>query len=238
MNAQEKIGAFFDLDGAVVAPPSFEWRFIGFLLARDKLATRDIARWLIQFAKRIAFDPRGAILGNKHYLAGLRTSLAADWESSLADHRPPVYAAALERMSWHWAQGHRVFLVSGTLDFLAHAVARHLPGPVEVCATKLETRNGRWTGRLASPQLSRYEKARAVRNVAAQFGLLLWDSYAYGNATSDLPMLDSVGHRFAVNPSAGLRGIASGEGWPICDWRTLAGEIRVSAPRLAAREAR
>ncbi|HXX46480.1 MAG TPA: HAD-IB family hydrolase [Candidatus Acidoferrales bacterium] len=237
MSSAEKIGAFFDLDGTLVAPPSLEWRFIGFLLSRDALGTVDIARWLGQFAKKILPDPRGATLGNKHYLAGLRESLAEDWERWLDSNAPPFYPEAIRRMTWHWSRGHRVFLVSGTLDFLAWSVAARLPGPVEVRATRLEANAGYWTGRLAGEHMSGEAKARVVRDLAARFCLSLWDSYAYGNSISDLPMLDSVGRRVAVNPPTRLARIARGEGWPSCDWRESAAGVRL--PRqLTAREAR
>jgi len=237
MSTPDKVAAFFDLDGTVVAPPSLEWRFITFLVARDELATRDVTRWLTSFLRRVAFDPGGATRENKQYLAGLRTSLAADWESSLAERRPPLYASALAQMNWHYAQGHRVFLISGTLAFLAQALARQVLGSAEVSATELEVRDGRWTGRLAGPHIRGAEKARAVRNLTARYGLSLWDSYAYGNSTSDLPMLDSVGHRFAVNPGAGLRRIAWSEGWPRCHWRQVAGRI-ASGAQLSAGQVR
>ena len=235
--APEKIGAFFDLDGTLLGPPSLEWRFIAFLLARDELVTRDIARWLVHFAKTIVADRRGATVGNKHYLGGLRASLAAEWEQSLADETPLFYTAARERMTWHWGQGHRVFLVSGTLDCLADVLARRLPGPVGTVATQLEVRQGCWTGRISGAHLSGEEKGRAVRNLAARFGLSLWQSYAYGNSMSDLPMLDSVGRRVAVNPPARLRQIASSEGWPVCDWRPAA-PTPLARLDLAAKELR
>ncbi len=130
-----------------------------------------------------------------------------------------------------------MFLVSGTLDFLAWSVAVRLAGPVEVRATRLETSAGRWTGRLVGEHMSGEAKARAVRDLAAQFGLSLWDSYAYGNSISDLPMLDSVGRRVAVNPPARLARIARSEGWPACNWRESAAGARPPL-QLAAREAR
>ena len=235
MSAAEKIGAFFDLDGTVVAPPSLEWRFIAFLLARDALGTVDVARWLGHFAKKILPDPRGATLGNKHYLAGLRETLADEWDRSLADSAPPLYPQAIRRMTWHWSQGHRVFLISGTLEFLAWFVALRLPGPAEVRATHLEAVGGRWTGRLVGEHMSGDAKARAVRALAARFDLSLWDSYAYGNSISDLPMLDAVGRRVAVNPPSRLARIAHGEGWPVCNWKESA--RRMTTPPLAAREA-
>ena len=239
MRAPEKIGAFFDLDGTLLAPPSLEWRFTGFLLARDELGTADVARWLGHFARKILPDPRGATIANKRHLAGLRESLAGDWERSLPDGTPRFYPPAIRRMAWHWRQGHRVFLVSGTLECLAQTVARRLSGPVEVCATRLEATCGRWTGRLVGEHMSGDAKARAVRLLAARFGLSLWDSYAYGNSMSDLPMLDSVGRRVAVNPPAQLARIARNERWPVCDWRGSAADRRVThSQQFAAREAR
>jgi alcohol-forming fatty acyl-CoA reductase len=237
MTRPEKIGAFFDVDGTLLGPPSLEWRFIAFLLARDELATHHIARWLVHFARTLVSDPREATLGNKHYLGGLHASLVSDWEQSLTNDPLAWCADTVERMRWHWTQGHRVFLVSGTLDCLAHVMRRQLPGPVEVSSTQLEVLRGRWTGRIVGAHLSGNEKGRVVRSLAARFGVSLWDSYAYGNSISDLPMLDAVGQPTAVNPPGRLRQIASKEGWPICDGR-LAAAQGVSRLRLAARQAR
>jgi HAD superfamily hydrolase (TIGR01490 family) len=239
VTSPEKIGAFFDLDGTLVAPPSLEWRFIGHLLAHDEIDTADIARWLACFAKSILHDPRAATTGNKMYLAGLRESLALDWEGSLAPSMPDFLPRGIERVKWHIAAGHRVFLISGTLGPLARAVARRLPGAAEVCATELEVSGGRWTGRIATEHMSGEAKARAVRSLAERFGLALWDSYAYGNSVADLPMLDSVGHRVAVNPPPRLRRIARNEVWQSCDWPPLATAGTASRPRqLSRKEAR
>jgi HAD superfamily hydrolase (TIGR01490 family) len=237
MTRPERIGAFFDLDGTLLRPPSLEWRFIRFLLARDELSTGDIARWSVHFAKKIVTDPRGATIGNKRYLTGLRASLAEEFEQLLLGNALPLYTAALECMAWHWSQGHRVFLVSGTLDCLAGALAGQLPGPVEIAATELEVCQGRWTGQVVGAHRSGAEKGRAARNLAGRFGLSLWESYAYGNSIGDLPMLDSVGRRVVVNPPARLRQIASSEGWQICQWRPVTSSP-LSYLKLTPREAR
>ena len=119
MNPSAKIGAFFDLDGTLVASPSLEWQFIGYLLGRDAMGGGEIVRWLAQCAKDCLRDPRAATIGNKQYLAGLRESLADDWANSLAPCSPQFFPAGIERVAWHFAQGHRVFLISGTLKPLA-----------------------------------------------------------------------------------------------------------------------
>lgn len=226
MSADEKIGAFFDIDGTLLPPPSLEWRFIGWLIARDEIGGRDVARWLGRFARTIVHDLRGATLANKMYLAGLRESLAADWENSPGPGSLPVFAGGIERIDWHLARGHGVFLVSGTLGPLARALARCLSEQLEVRATELESSSGLWRGRLAGEHLSGEAKAQAVRALAVRYGLDLGESYAYGNCLADLPMLESVGRPVAVNPRVGLERIACADAdsrrWRICTWKESA----------------
>jgi HAD superfamily hydrolase (TIGR01490 family) len=239
VSSPAKIGAFFDLDGTLAAPPSLEWQFVGYLLGRDAIGGAEIGRWLGQCAKDLFRDPHAATTGNKMHLAGLRESLVADWADSVAPDSPRLFPAGVARMGWHFALGHRVFLISGTLKPLAEVLARRLPGPVEICATNLEARGGRWTGRLASEHMTGEAKARAIRTLATRLGLALWDSHAYGNSITDLPMLDSVGHRVAVHPSGRLRRIARREGWQSCDWaEPIVASAGGPAQRLSPKAAR
>jgi HAD superfamily hydrolase (TIGR01490 family) len=231
MTPLEQIAAFFDLDGTLLPSPSLEWRFIAWLAARDAIDGGHLAGWLGHFARNIWHDPYAATFENKRYLAGLRESLAADWVGSLESDSLRFFAFGAERIAWHQAQGHRVFLVSGTLGPLARAAAHRLPGPIEVCASELEAREGRWTGRLAGEHMRGEAKARAIHRLAAHHALDLGECYAYGNALADLPMLEAVGHPVAVNPEVGLERIACSEGdignrggvprnWRVCKWKT------------------
>ena len=231
MTSASQIAAFFDLDGTLSPSPSLEWRFIAWLAARDEIDAEHLARWLRHFARNIWRDPYAATFENKHYLSGLPESLAADWEGSLAPDSLRCFAFGAERIAWHHVQRHRVFLMSGTLAPLARAAARRLPGPIEVCASELQARDGRWTGRLAGDHVRGEAKARAVRRLAARHDLDLGKSYAYGNSLADLPMLEAVGHPVAVNPEVGLERIACSEGeisnrggvtrnWRVCKWNT------------------
>jgi alcohol-forming fatty acyl-CoA reductase len=231
MTPPAQIAAFFDLDGTLLPAPSLEWRFIAWLAAHDAIDGGHVARWLGHFARSIWRDPYAATFENKRYLGGLRESLAADWEGSLAPDSLRCFAFGLERVAWHQEQGHRVFLVTGTLGPLARAAACRLPGTVEVCATELEVCDGRWTGRLTGEHLRGEAKARAVRGVAARHALDLASSYAYGNSLADLPMLEAVGYPVAVNPEPSLERIACSGGeignrggvqkrWRVCTWKT------------------
>jgi len=231
MKSASQIGAFFDLDGTLLPSPSLEWRFIAWLAACDAIDGGHLARWLGHFARNVWLDPYAATFENKSYLRGLGESLAAWWESERAGESLRYFAAGVERVAWHQAQGHRVFLVTGTLGPLARAAARRLPGPVEACATELESRDGRWTGRVAGEHQRGEAKARALRRLAAQHDLDLSESHAYGNCLADLSMLEAVGHPVAVNPDDGLERIACSEGdfgsrraasrmWRMCRWKS------------------
>ena len=239
MSSPGKVGAFFDLDGTLLAPPSLEWQFVGYLLGRDAIGVAEIGRWLGHCARNLLRDSRAATTVNKMHLAGLHESLVADWADSVTHDSPRLFPAGVERVATHFAQGHRVFLISGTLRPLAEVLAKRLPGPVEISATNLDARDGRWTGRLAGEHMSGEAKARAIRTFAARLDLALWDSHAYGDSITDLPMLDSVGHRVAVNPSGRLRHIARREGWRSCDWmERVVANAEAPARRISPKAAR
>ena len=71
---------------------------------------------------------------------------------------------------------------------------------------------------LGRDEISRYaygpEKASAIRGLAEARGYDLANCYAYSDSSTDLPMLDAVGHPFAVNADRALRKIAAERGWP------------------------
>lgn len=239
MSVPAKVAAFFDLDGTLLAPPSLEWRFLVWLLGRDEISGGNFGRWVADGAKTIWRDRRAAIEGNKLYLAGLPESLAADWMSSGEQNSPPYYVEGLARLTWHHAQRHRLFLVTGTLAPLARAIVCRFAWPVEVVATEPEVFDGHWTGWLAGDHMSRETKARSIRMLAAQHGLDLSECFAYGNHADDIPMLQSFGHAVAVNPSWRLARAARRRRWQICRWHeSCTSEQMARAGQLAPKEAR
>jgi len=244
------VGAFFDLDGTVLPAPSLEWRFLGYLLEHDEISGGQVGRWLTRFAGSAWRDLHGATVGNKRYLCGISVGLADEWEQSLG---PEFYCGdslgffeeALQRIVWHRAQGHRVFVVSGTLAPLARVVARRVStlvsAEIEVCATELEAAPGVariWNGCIAGEHMSGGAKLRAVAGIAARYGIDLARSYAYGDSFGDLRMLEGVGNSVAVNPTRRLARVARERGWQLCVWEKTFSEIpHVAARRFASRVA-
>ena len=249
--SSEKVGAFFDLDGTLLPAPSLEWRFIEYLLERDEISYGHVGRWVARFAGSFWRDLHGATDGNKRYLCGIHEAPVDEWEQSLAldSFRGDVLAffgEALQRIVWHRAQGHRLFIVSGTLAPLARVVARRLAAlvsaEIEVCATELAVAPGAtriWNGRIRGEHMRGGAKLRAVRTLAERYGLDLARSYAYGDSAGDLQMLEAVGCAVAVNPTRGLARVARNRGWQTCVWEKPIGEIPGAARRqLASKVAR
>jgi HAD superfamily phosphoserine phosphatase-like hydrolase len=244
----ETVGAFFDIDGTLLPAPSLEWRFIGYLLERNEISSGHLGRWLARFAGTFWHDPHSATLGNKLYLRGISEALVDDWEKSLAPllDSLPFFDEALRRIAWHFAQGHCVYLVSGTLAPLARVVARSLAAcvsaDIEVRGTELEIVAGSeriWSGQIAGEHLSGGAKSRVVRAFGACYGLDLARSYAYGDSAGDLQMLSAVGYGVAVNPTWGLARAVRKRGWEICVWKKTFGEIsNLAARRLASKTTR
>ena len=57
-----------------------------------------------------------------------------------------------------------------------------------------------------------------MRSLAEERGYDLAECYAYSDSSTDLPMLEAVGHPVAVNPDSSLRATALGRDWPIRDF--------------------
>jgi HAD superfamily hydrolase (TIGR01490 family) len=240
-----RVAAFFDLDETLCAGPSIERRFVRFLVRRNKIGIAAAVRWLAHLAGAILSGSDHPVDVNKAALAGISTSVVAEWADSLGHARETLefFDAGIRALEEHHAVGHPIFIVTGTLAPLAQVVATHLPVAAGIAATELEIRwrgcgpgtprEAVWTGSIAGEHMSGGAKVKAMEAIAVQCGLDLARSYAYGDSTRDIPMLERVGHAVAVNPTARLARRARLRGWPKYAWRTdrLRGPIRVESEK-------
>ena len=139
----------------------------------------------------------------------------------------PPCPEAMERLAWHAERGHLIVIVSGTLEPLAVRAAwaleaelreRGLETKIRVCATRLEEKSGKWTGRILGEAMFGEAKARAVRRIASELDLDLQRCFAYGDSSSDKWMLETVGRPAAVNPPNDLTRIARRNDWVVLRW--------------------
>lgn len=138
MSHADKIAAFFDLDGTLLPEPSLERRFLLYLLMHKRIGPVQLAQCVVNFVHNIATNPSAAIQANKSYSAGVPTSCAEAWSARFASHPQRLFCAGLRVLESHFAQGHRVFIVTGAPAPLAEVIDKFLPVPAAIVATQLD----------------------------------------------------------------------------------------------------
>jgi HAD superfamily hydrolase (TIGR01490 family) len=130
---------------------------------------------------------------------------------------PLIYDEAAALIESHHAAGREVVIVSSSGEELVGPIGELL-GADRIVASRMVVEDGRYTGEVAFYAFGRY-KAEAMRELAEQEGWDLADCYAYSDSGTDIPMLDAVGHPYAVNPDRALRREAIARGWEILTFR-------------------
>jgi len=124
---------------------------------------------------------------------------------------PVVYDEALDLIRRHHENGRDVIIVSASGSELVKPIAKML-GADGMIASKLESKKGKFTGEITFYAYGQ-AKADAILKLAAERGYNLSRSFAYSDSITDEPMLNSVGHGFAVNPDRNMRRACAANGW-------------------------
>ena len=124
-----------------------------------------------------------------------------------------LYREAIALVEAHRAAGHRLVIVSAASRYQIEPIARVL-GIEDICCTRLEVIDGKFTGQVIAPLCYGEGKLLAARRVARQQRAKLQDCWFYTDSSDDLPLLRKVGHPVAVNASDRLGVHARAYGWP------------------------
>ncbi|PYV18477.1 MAG: HAD-IB family hydrolase [Acidobacteria bacterium] len=218
--------AFYDFDGTLAAG-NIVIRY-AFYARRHPSRVRALYRackLLLSVPFLAGLDLYSRSLFNRVFFrqyAGMRE----DWLTSLAEAlfekviRPSLYPGAPKLIEEDRRQGHRLVLLSGELDFVLRPVVRFF-GFDQLVANSLEFRDGVATGRVAPPLVAEREKVAAIERICKELAVEAGEAKAYSDSSSDLPMLESVGHPAAVNPDRRLKRVARARGWPVLDLKKL-----------------
>jgi phosphoserine phosphatase len=132
--------------------------------------------------------------------------------------RERVLEGGVELMRKARRAGHRVVLVSDSLDQVMQPLVAHLRRVDDYVCNRLEMRDGRATGKLLTPVVGGHDTARWARRYAEEHGIDLAASVVYAAHGPDLLLMSSVGQACAVNPDFTLRRAARESDWPIVDY--------------------
>jgi alcohol-forming fatty acyl-CoA reductase len=215
------VAAVFDLEGTVVASNAIEH----YLWA--KLASLPRSQWSAEIVDLIRSMPRYLRAERRDRGDFIRTFMRRYEGVDEAELRKLVddvlseallqrtMPEAVRRIRHHREAGHRTVLITGTIDVLVEPLASLFD---EIVAGRMHSRDGVWTGYLATPPLVDEARAAWLGRYAEGNGIDLSRSYAYGDSHSDRPWLEMVGSPQAVNPDAHLYRHAKRKHWRIHRW--------------------
>lgn len=131
------------------------------------------------------------------------------------------FPAAIRRVREHRALGHKTILITGALSFNVEGLR---PLFDEIVAAEMSVRpDGTYSGQLTQVPPTGETRAQVLADYCAANGYSLEECVAYADSTSDLPLLEAVGHPVAVNPETRLAAIARKRGWLVEEWSKAAG---------------
>jgi HAD superfamily hydrolase (TIGR01490 family) len=214
-----RAAAFFDLDKTIIAKSStlaFGKPFYqGGLINRRAVLRSAYAQFVFAIA--------GADADQMDRMRDYLTAMCSGWDvQQIRDivnetlHEiidPLVYNEAVELIAEHKAAGREVVIISSSGDEVVRPIGE-MVGADRVIATRMVVADGKYTGEIEYYAYGP-NKAAGLRELAAERGYDLAESYAYSDSITDVPMLAAVGHPSAVNPDKALRRHALDNGWPV-----------------------
>jgi HAD superfamily phosphoserine phosphatase-like hydrolase len=208
----------FDIDGTLLDPPTAESRFIRYLLRNRHMGMQQIAQGLGFFLSNGLRYGRNTPRKNKAYLAGFDVA----WIAGVAERFvtteiiPGLRPGMEQRVKRHRASAHIVCLLSGTPDFIAAPLARHL-GAEHWCATLCRQEGGRYLA--GAPLHHPFGDAKVTLGgeLCGRLGCRIEEATAYANSADDIPLLRKVCHAVAVTPDKALLREARSRRWELVD---------------------
>lgn len=204
------IAAFFDIDGTLVR----ESILIKHFKKLVKYGIIDEKHWVNSIRPKYeAFERRHGDFDDyldevstvyKDELIGLNKSLIDFTAQQVIDEGGEmVYRYTRERIKWHREQGHKVFFISGSPDFLVGKLAKIY----EITGYKGTHYNFDENDVFQGDIIQMWDsesKQKEFTAIAEKYDLDLDNSYAYGDTNGDFSMLKRMGHAIAINPSGKL----------------------------------
>jgi HAD superfamily hydrolase (TIGR01490 family) len=217
--------ALFDLDHTLLAGDSdYEWG--QFLIDRGVLQRSEY-----EAQNRAYYEQYAAgTLDIHEYLGFALRPLAehtaqdlARWHAEFMRTRivPMIPPAARALVASHLAAGELCAIVTSTNSFVTGPIAREF-GVAHLVATEPESREGRFTGRVAGTPCFREGKLRRVDEWLHGLGRCFADfaaSACYSDSHNDLPLLERVSRPVAVDPDEHLAAVARRRGWEVISLR-------------------
>jgi HAD superfamily hydrolase (TIGR01490 family) len=212
--------AFFDLDKTIIAKSStlaFGRSFYNGGLINRRAVLRTAYAQFVYLAGGADHDQMERM---RAFLSAMATGwdvgqvkeIVAETLHELID--PLIYSEAAALIAEHKAAGRDVVIVSTSGSEVVEPIAEMLGADLAIGTRMAVDDEGRYSGEIEFYAYAE-NKAKAIIELAAERGYDLSRSFAYSDSATDVPMLEAVGHPYAVNPDRALRKEAVVREWPV-----------------------
>lgn len=204
------VAAFFDIDGTIARESLMIEHFkrlIKYEILDESIWVDNVKQLYMEYVNRYgAYDAYIEALSEK-YRSDLKgfdvryNKFIA--EQSIRKVFERVYVFSRNQLEFHRSNGHLIFFISGSPDFLVKEMAEKY-NVTEFRATKyLYDEYGKFTGEIV-PMWHSEGKDKVCNEIIEKYYIDTEKSYAYGDTTGDLSMLRRFGNAYTINPSKKL----------------------------------
>jgi len=216
--------AFFDVDNTLLNLKSM-FSFQEYFFANAPLPYRGQSQSYAQFVAQLEACPQrhDRLALNRLFYESFKgrrhsdiTTLAEHWFNRLQDEPGdgPWVRSALALANTLRNEGYLLVAVSGSCHEILAPVLRHLK--FDHClATRLETLDGIYTGKIIPPQVIGDGKAQVITYLLKERSLDASACVACGDHVTDMAMLEAVGRQYVVAGDPALEQVAATRGWPV-----------------------
>lgn len=204
------IGAFFDIDGTLyrdslmiehfkklvkyeVFDPNLWHSHVKLTYEMWKKRRGDYDDYMLELAELYISTLKGINMNEIEFIAEQVINLKGD----------SVYSYTRDKIRWHRQQGHKVFFISGSPQFLVKRMAEKYKASDFRGTEYVTDEDGRFTG-IVKQMWDADSKDKAIKDLVDKYNIDLSESYAYGDTNGDMSMLSQVGHPVAINPTKEL----------------------------------
>jgi len=228
---------FFDIDNTLYAgEEGFTiLPFAKFLLEKE-LLSEDVLNMMLDDKAKYDKSPKASEDYNRfaenivsHFYAGLESRSTDDVSSAgkefLAQYQKGLMPFAQELVEEMKKQG-EIIVVSGA-PMEAFIPLAEILGIEEKNLHLLEgiVLNGQYTGQIKVNMALEDKKRKVVQQISGA-GIDSSDSFAFGDSSGDIPILEAVSNPFVVDPKDEFRKTAVGKGWSIVSKDNILIEVR------------
>lgn len=186
--------ALFDFDGTLTTKDTFP-AFLKFVVGKRKYywGMFLISPLLFLYVLRIIPNHVAKMLVLRYFLEGWYGQKLVSLGEEFCEKVLPglIRPQGLEKIDWHKTQGHRVIVISASVDWWLKPWCES--NELELICTRLKFEDDRFTGEYDTPNCHGPEKVRRLKNRVPRLDNYS-EIYAYGDSKGDREMLALAQH--------------------------------------------